>query len=52
MYKRQAKEIPFDTLFSVIMGVVGINGVPEAIIAVIIVTAIIKPLRKAFGGAK
>lgn len=47
-----AKEIPFDTLFSVIMGVVGINGVPEAIIAVIIVTAIIKPLRKAFGGAK
>lgn len=42
-----AREIPFDTLFKVIMGVVGINGVPEAIIAAILVTAIVVPLRKA-----
>lgn len=42
-----AKEIPFEALFSAIMVVVGINGVPEAIVAVIIVTAVTVPLRKA-----
>ncbi|MBC8570969.1 ECF transporter S component [Zongyangia hominis] len=42
-----AREIPFDTLFKVIMGVVGINGVPEAIVAAVLVTAVVIPLRKA-----
>lgn len=39
-----AKETTFDALFGIIMGVVGVNGVPEAIVAGILVAAITKIL--------
>ncbi|MHC1749202.1 MAG: ECF transporter S component [Cellulosilyticaceae bacterium] len=39
-----AKNIPFETLFTFIMGIIGINGIPEAIVAAVIVTAIGKSL--------
>lgn len=42
----EAKGIAFDTLFKVILTVVGVNGVPEAIVAAILTLAIVKPLRK------
>lgn len=39
-----AKEIPLETLFGVIMGIVGINGIPEAIAAAIISAVICRVL--------
>lgn len=45
-----AKGISFEALFGVIMGIIGINGVPEAIIAAIIVTGICRVLKGAFKG--
>lgn len=36
----QANEVPIATLYSFILGIIGINGVPEAIIAGIIITSI------------
>lgn len=35
-----AREIPFQTLYGVILGIIGTNGVAEAIVAAILVTAI------------
>ena len=35
-----AQDVPIETLYGVIMGVIGINGVPEAIVAAILTTAI------------
>lgn len=43
-YYSAAKDIPFETLFGFIMGIIGINGIPEAIIAAVIVTGICKSL--------
>lgn len=43
-----ANEIAFSGLFKVIIGIVGTNGVPEAIAAGIIVPAICKPLSMIF----
>jgi len=40
----QAKGIPMDTVFAVAMGVVATSGIPEAIAAIIIVTAVGKAL--------
>ena len=39
-----AKNLPVESLFGVIMGIVGLNGVPEAIIAAILTCAIAKAL--------
>ncbi|MEG1447823.1 MAG: ECF transporter S component [Oscillospiraceae bacterium] len=47
-----AKSLPFEELFGVIMGIVGINGVPEAIVAAILVAAICPILLKYFGNKK
>lgn len=41
-----AKEIEFEALYGVIMGVIGANGVPEAIVACLITAAICPILRK------
>lgn len=41
-----AKEMPFSELFTFIIGIVGINGVPEAIAASVITAAICVPLTK------
>ena len=41
-----AKEMGFSALFGVIMGVVGMNGVPEAIVAAILTAAITIPIMK------
>lgn len=41
-----AKGMGFSALFKVIMGVVGVNGVPEAIVAAILTTAITAPVMK------
>lgn len=43
-----AKEIAYSGLFKVIMGVVATNGVPEAIVAALLVPAICKPLNMIF----
>lgn len=43
-----AKNIPYETLFATIMGIVGINGVPEAIVAAILVTALGRSLAPIF----
>lgn len=43
-----AKGVDFSKLFQVIMGIVGAHGVPEAIIAGIIIPAICIPLTKVF----
>ncbi|MEY8440388.1 ECF transporter S component [Anaerotruncus colihominis] len=43
-----AKGIAFSALFGVIMGVIGINGVLEAIVAAILTLALGRPLVKAF----
>ncbi|NBI77852.1 ECF transporter S component [Anaerotruncus colihominis] len=43
-----AKGIAFSALFDVIMGVIGINGVLEAIVAAILTLALGRPLVKAF----
>ena len=39
-----AKNFPVESLFGVIMGIVGLNGVPEAIVAAILTCAIAKAL--------
>lgn len=39
-----AKDVPFEALFGFIMGIIGVNGIPEAIAAAIIITAIGKSL--------
>ena len=44
----QAKGIMTETLYRVILGVIGTQGVPEAIVAGILVTAITKALLIAF----
>ena len=36
----QANEVPIATLYSFILGIIGINGVPEAIVAAIIISTI------------
>lgn len=43
-----AKEVAFEALFGVIMGIIGVNGIPEAIVAAIIVTIVCKVLRSVF----
>lgn len=43
-----AKEVTFEALFGVIMGIIGINGIPEAIVAAIIVTLVCKVLKSVF----
>lgn len=43
-----ANQIEFSGLFKLIMGIVGANGIPEAIIAGLIVPAICKPLNMIF----
>lgn len=35
-----AKEIPYKALYGTILGIIGMNGVPEAIVAAVLVTAI------------
>lgn len=42
----QAKEVELSALYGIIMGVIGINGVPEAIVAGILCTAVCKMLIK------
>ena len=41
-----AKQMPFKELFTFIIGIVGINGVPEAIASAVITAAICVPLTK------
>ncbi|MDA3730606.1 ECF transporter S component [Niameybacter massiliensis] len=43
-----AKEVAFEALFGVIMGIVGMNGIPEAIVAAIIVATVCKVLKSIF----
>ncbi len=43
-----ANNIPVDTVFTVILGVVGTNGVPEAIAAAVITTPVCLALEKVF----
>ena len=43
-----AKEVTFEALFGVIMGIIGVNGIPEAILAAIIVTLVCKVLKSVF----
>ncbi len=43
-----AKEIGYETLFRFIMGVVAVNGIPEAIVAALITVAIGKVIRPVF----
>lgn len=43
-----AKELAFEALFGVILSVVGINGVPEAIVAAIVVSTICKVLSQIY----
>lgn len=43
-----AREVAFDALFKVIMGIVLVNGIPEAIIGAVIVGAVCKILKKVF----
>lgn len=43
-----AKEVTFEALFGVIMGIIGVNGVPEAIVAAIIVALVCKVLKSVF----
>lgn len=43
-----AKELAFEALFGVIMGIVGMNGIPEAIVAGVFVTAVCKVLSNVF----
>lgn len=46
----EARNMGFDALFGVIMSVVGINGVPEAILASLLTIAICQPLYKMLNG--
>ena len=43
-----AKEVTFEALFGVIMGIIGVNGIPEAIVAAIIVALVCKVLKSVF----
>lgn len=43
-----AREVAFEALFGVIMGIVGINGIPEAIVAAVIVATLCKVLKSIF----
>lgn len=43
-----AKEVTFEALFGVIMGIIGVNGIPEAIVAAIIVAIVCKVLKSVF----
>ncbi|MGL4738160.1 MAG: ECF transporter S component [Cellulosilyticaceae bacterium] len=45
-----AKGVSFEALFGVIMGIIGINGIPEAIVAALLVTAVCKVLKGVFKG--
>jgi uncharacterized membrane protein len=42
----QAKNVAFSTLYGVILSVIAINGIPEAIVAGILTTAVCKALIK------
>lgn len=42
----QAQGVAYETLVRVLMSIVGINGVPEAIAAALLVFAVAKPLRR------
>lgn len=48
----EARGVAFEALFGVIMGIVGVNGVPEAIVAGIFVAVISKVLSKIFYGRR
>ena len=39
-----AKEIPVDSVLGVVVGIIGANGIPEAIVAIVIVTAVVTAL--------
>ena len=43
-----AKGLAFEALFGIILGIVGMNGVPEAIVAAIIVATICKVLSQVY----
>lgn len=43
-----AKEVAFEALFGVIIGIIGMNGIPEAIVAAIIVATLCKVLKRVF----
>lgn len=43
-----AKGLAFEALFGIILGIVGINGVPEAIVAAIVVSTICKVLSQVY----
>lgn len=43
-----AKEVAFEALFGVIIGIIGMNGIPEAIVAAIIVATLCKVLKSIF----
>ena len=43
-----AKEVAFEALFGVIIGIIGMNGIPEAIVAAIIVATLCKVLKSVF----
>lgn len=47
-----AKGVAFETLFGVIMGIIGINGIPEAIVAAILVSTVGKVLGSIFAKSK
>ncbi|MGL4607299.1 MAG: ECF transporter S component [Eubacteriaceae bacterium] len=44
----QAKEVSSSALYGVILGIIGVNGIPEALVASILTVAICKVLFKAF----
>lgn len=43
-----AKEVSFEALFGVIMGIIGINGIPEAIVAAVLVATVCKVLKSIY----
>lgn len=43
-----AKELAFEALFGIILGIVGMNGIPEAIVAAIVVSTICKVLSQVY----
>lgn len=43
-----AKGLAFEALFGIILGIVGINGIPEAIVAAIVVSTICKVLSQVY----
>lgn len=48
----EAKNLGFEALFGVIMGVVGVNGVPEALLAAFLTAVICPPLYRLLHGRK